>query len=294
MRRAPLSGRHHVGKPVSTPRRYRRSMPQETSPQETSRHEPVDVSALYRLDGSIAIVTGASSGMGNRFARVLHGAGATVVLAARRLDRLEATVAELGERAVAVRCDVGDEADRIALIDGVLERFGAIDVLVNNAGIGRPIAPELQPISDFRDVLEVNVVGLFHLAQLAGRHMLERRRGSIVNVASTVGLVGASPFTDPGYVASKGAVVSLTRELALEWATRGVRVNALAPGWFTTEMTAEVWRHEKATGYVRRNTPMGREGDVRELDAALLLLAGPGGSFITGQIVTVDGGWTAR
>ena len=246
------------------------------------------------LDGQVAIVTGASSGLGRRFAGVLHAAGATVVIAARRLERLEELSAELGERVIAVRCDVGLDSDREHLVAMTLERCGQIDVLVNNAGTNRPVAAEDEPIADFRRAIEINLVAPFHLAQLAGRAMLARGSGAIVNVASMLGLVASAPVDEASYCASKGGVVNLTRELAAQWASRGVRVNALAPGWFESEMTATMWSNESSLRFVRRNTPVGRHGRADELDGALLLLAGPAGSYIHGQTLVVDGGWTIR
>jgi len=246
------------------------------------------------LDDRVAIVTGASSGLGARFARVLHDAGADVVLAARRVERIEALAADLGPRAHAVPCDVAEHDDRERLVATTIERLGGLDILVNNAGIGHPQPAEDEPIDDFRAVFEVNVIGLFHLSQLAGRHMLERGRGSIVNIASILGLVAAAPINQAAYCASKGAVVNLTRELAAQWARRGVRVNAIAPGWFPSEMTADMWGDERSTAFVARNTPMGRPGTPEELDGVLLLLAGDASSYVTGQVLAVDGGWTAR
>jgi NAD(P)-dependent dehydrogenase (short-subunit alcohol dehydrogenase family) len=246
------------------------------------------------LDGAVAVVTGASSGLGERFARVLHAAGASVVLAARRTDRLEALAAELGPRALPVRCDVASADDRSALIETALSRLDRVDVLVNNAGIGTPSPAEDQPLDDFQRTMDVNVVAVFHLSQLAGRHMLQRGSGSIVNISSMFGVVAAAPVAHAAYCASKSAVIGLTRELAAQWASRGVRVNALAPGWFATEMNESMWTDERSLDHVRRGTPMRRRGEVGELDGALLLLAGDAGTFITGQTLVVDGGWTIR
>ena len=254
----------------------------------------IDLIAPFRLDGRVAVVTGASSGLGDRFARVLHAAGATVVVAARRTDRLESLAAELGERVVPVTCDVSVDADCEALVATAIGLDGHLDVLVNNAGIGSPVAAEDEPIDGFRDVVGVNLTGLFLLSQLAGRHMIERRSGSIVNLASVLGLVGSAPIKQASYCATKGAVVNLTRELGVQWARKGVRVNALAPGWFKSEMTELMFSDDGANGYMMRNCPMARAGDEHELDGALLFLASDASSYMTGQTLTIYGGWIAR
>ncbi|CAN5594861.1 MAG: SDR family NAD(P)-dependent oxidoreductase [Iamia sp.] len=257
--------------------------------------QAADPSMLFRLDGRTALVTGASAGLGERFARVLHSAGATVVVAARRVDRLDALVDELGERAVAVACDVSVEADLVALAEAAAEvAGGSVDVLVNNAGIGRPQPAETEPFEVFREVVDVNLNGLFRLTQLVAGPMLAARRGTIVNVASMLGQVAATPIKQASYCASKGAVVNLTRELGCQWARKGVRVNALAPGWFASEMTADMWDDEASQQFVASTCPMGRRGDPHELDGALLFLASDASTYVTGQILTVDGGWTAR
>ncbi len=247
----------------------------------------------FRLDERVAIVTGASSGLGARFARVLHAAGAHVVLAARRVERLEALAAELPDSLV-VPGDVAVDADLERLTTATLERHGRIDILVNNAGISANYPAEDEPIAEFRRVVDVNVNALFLLSQLVGRQMIEQGQGSIINIASILGLVASAPIKQASYTASKGAVVNLTRELAGEWARKGVRVNAIAPGWFPSEMTEEMWADEGSMNFVRRNAPMGRVGEIHELDGALLFLAGDASSYVTGQILAVDGGWTAR
>jgi hypothetical protein len=171
---------------------------------------------------------------------------------------------------------------------------GHLDVLVNNAGIGTPVPAEDEPIADFRQVVDVNLNGLFLLCQLAGRHMIERRAGAIVNLASVLGQVASAPIKQASYCATKGAVVNLTRELGVQWARKGVRVNALAPGWFPSEMTELMFTDEGANQYMQRNCPMARAGEVHELDSALLFLASDASSYMTGQTLTVDGGWVAR
>lgn len=253
----------------------------------------IDLDHLFRLDDRVAIVTGASSGLGDRFARVLHAAGATVVVAARRTDRLDRLAVEL-DGIMAVRCDVAVDEDLARLVDATVSAHGRIDILVNNAGIGTPVAAEDEPIDDFRRVVEVNLNALFALSQLVGRHMIARGEGSIINIASMLGLVASAPIKQASYTASKGAVVNLTRELGVQWARKGVRVNAIAPGWFPSEMTTDMFEAGPSADYLHRNAPIGRGGRTDELDGALLFLAGRASTYVTGHILTVDGGWTAR
>lgn len=254
----------------------------------------LDPLAQFRLDGRVVIVTGASSGLGARFARVLHAAGATVVMAARRVDRLESLAAELpGSDAVA--CDVGEDSSRIALVDGVLARHGRVDVLINNAGTATSHRPEDEPMDEWRSVMAVNLDGAFHLSQLvAKKDMLVRRSGNIINVASMLGLVSSGRLTQASYAASKGALVNLSRELACLWARKGIRVNALCPGWFATEINADLMGTEWGDKYLLERTPMGRIGRPDELDGAVLFLASDASSFVTGSTLVVDGGWTAH
>jgi len=251
---------------------------------------------LFDLDGRVAVVTGASSGLGERFARVLHGAGASVVAAARRSDRLAELEASIGDdsRFAVETADmtVDDDCDR--LVRAAIDRFGRIDILVNNAGVGTPQPAEEETPTRFREVIEINLNGLYTMSHLVGRTMIERRSGTIINIASILGLVASAPIKQASYCASKGAVVNLTRELAAQWARKGVRVNALAPGWFPSEMTAAMVVDDSAIAFVQRTCPMSRFGEPDELDGGLLFFASDASSYCTGQILAIDGGWTAR
>jgi len=254
----------------------------------------LDPLGTFALEGRVAIVTGASSGLGARFARVLDAAGARVVLAARRVERLEALAGGMRD-ALVVACDLATPNAPIALVDAAVAHYGQIDVLVNNAGIDHTEPALEESIDDFRRELEVNLVAPFELARAAARRMIESGRGgSVVNIASVLGIVGVGQIPDAGYAASKGGLVNMTRELAAQWARRGVRVNAIAPGWFFSEMTEErMFGDERSMRWVHQRTPMGRAGDEHELDGALLFLASDASSFVTGAVVPVDGGWTA-
>ena len=253
----------------------------------------IDPLAAFRLDGQVALVTGASSGLGDRFARVLHAVGATVVVAARREERLAALVGEL-PGALAIAADLSRADERERLVAEVVERYGTVDVLVNNAGVGHTVAVEDEDVDTFRRTMEINVTAVWHLCKEVGVPMVAQRSGSIVNVASMLGFVGSTPIKQAHYVASKGAVVTLTKELALQWARKGVRVNALCPGWFPSEMTAGMESDEGSQRFITTNSPMPRMGEADELDGPLLLLASRAGSFMTGHSLVVDGGWLAR
>jgi NAD(P)-dependent dehydrogenase (short-subunit alcohol dehydrogenase family) len=249
---------------------------------------PVDT-----LRDRVAIVTGASGGLGARFATVLAQAGAQVVACARRVERVE-ELARAQPGVVPVRCDVADPDDRARLVETALGVAGRIDVCVNNAGIASG-GPELQTtLETFTAVMRVNVEAVFALSQAVGQHMLAQGSGSVINVSSMFGLVAATPVPDAPYVASKSALNGLTRELANQWARDGVRVNAIAPGWFPSEMTSELFEDESAQRWFVRQCPMGRPGRIEELDGVLLFLASDASSYCTGQVITIDGGWTIR
>jgi hypothetical protein len=245
----------------------------------------------FSLQDRVAIVTGGSSGLGWQIGLGLRQAGATVVLVARRAETLVA-VAEQTDCAHFVG-DVTSDADRAELMASTLERFGAIDILVNNAGVASTGPAEDESVAGFRAVLETNLVAPFELSRLVGRHMLERGSGSIINIASVLGLVGNPRIPDAAYAASKGGLVVLTKELAAQWGRRGVRVNAVAPGYFETEMTTTMFDNERSVTWIGRNDPMGRPGREGELTGAVVYLASAASSYVTGQVLAVDGGWTA-
>jgi NAD(P)-dependent dehydrogenase (short-subunit alcohol dehydrogenase family) len=250
---------------------------------------------MFRLDGRTAIITGASSGLGVVMAEAMAGAGANVVLAARRADRIEglaSSIAKGGGKALAVPCDVSREEDVDRLVAAAQDRYGSVDILVNNAGVADPRPAEQESLEQFKRVLDVNLNGVFLCSQRCSRVMLKAGKGVMVNVASVLGVVGAGQIPQASYTASKGAVVNLTRELAAQWARRGIRVNALCPGWFPSEMTAEMFESDDAKRWIRKRTPMGRAGEPKELAGALLFLASDASSYVTGTTLLVDGGWT--
>ncbi|MFT7648389.1 MAG: NAD(P)-dependent dehydrogenase (short-subunit alcohol dehydrogenase family) [Candidatus Poriferisodalaceae bacterium] len=256
--------------------------------------QPVDPFAAFRLDGRVCLITGASSGLGERMARVYGAAGAKVVVAARRADRLTALAEDLPD-ALAISCDVGDDDACRSLIASTIEHYGQIDVLVNNAGISDAVNPARDADIDmFRRVVDINLNACFLLAGLAAQHMLPRGRGSIINIASVHGIVASAPNLQPAYAASKAGLVNLSRDLGVQWAKEGVRVNALCPGYFETELTQVMFEDDSMTDWINKNTPMRRGGTVNELDGAALFLASDASSYVTGAVLAVDGGWTAR
>ncbi|WP_275561372.1 SDR family oxidoreductase [Streptomyces sp. 5-6(2022)] len=256
---------------------------------------PRPAAELFSLQGRTALVTGASSGLGARFATVLAQAGATVFAAARRIEKLK-ELADSDARIHPVGCDVALAADRARLAGTALDATGRIDILVNNAATSGETRAEDESPDAFADVLGVNLTAPFHLARLVAE--APARDGapprSVINVSSILGLVTAAPLGGASYAASKAGLIGLTRELAGQWGPSGTRVNALAPGWFRTEMTADLFGDERSSRWVERNTLLRRGGGAHELDGALLFLASDASSYCTGQVLTVDGGWTAR
>ena len=246
---------------------------------------------LFRLDGKVAIVTGASSGLGVAFAKALAEAGADVALGARREDRLSSTAALVtaaGRRALPFRTDVSDPRSCQALVEETVRTLGGVDVLVNNAGVGTAVPATRETPEQFRAVVEVNLNGAYWMAQACGRVM--KPGSSIVNISSVIALHSGG-LPQAAYSATKAALLGLTRDLAQQWTGRkGIRVNALAPGFFASEMTEQY-----PPGYLESKVPRllaGRAGDPEELAAALLFLVSPAGGYVTGQTLVVDGGMT--
>jgi NAD(P)-dependent dehydrogenase (short-subunit alcohol dehydrogenase family) len=250
-----------------------------------------DSDGRFSLDGEVALVTGASSGLGQHFAGVLARAGAAVVLAARRVDRLETLAQEIGAaggKAAAVALDVRDPASVKAAFDAGEAALGPVSILVNNAGVTDPAYFTRMTEEQWRNVLDVNLDGVFRVGQEAARRMvLAGKGGSIINISSIVGLGAIKTLS--AYAASKAAVLALTRSWALELARDRVRVNAIAPGYISTELNDEFWETDAGKRMIA-HVPMRRLGRLEELDGPLLLLASKAGSFMTGSTIVVDGG----
>jgi 3-oxoacyl-[acyl-carrier protein] reductase len=245
---------------------------------------------IFRLDGRVALVTGASSGLGTRFAEVAAANGASVVLVARRADRLNALkekIEKAGGRAAVAEADVTDRASIARAFDAAEKAFGTVTLLVNNAGVAHANRAVDMPAEEWRRVLDTNLDAVFFTAQEAAKRMLAaKQRGSIVNIASILGL-GVSKGTI-AYAVAKAAVIQLTKTLALELAFKGVRVNAIAPGFVVTEINREFLTGEGAG--MTRHIPIGRFGEEHDLDGAFLLLASDAGRFMAGSTIVVDGG----
>ncbi|NYG60645.1 NAD(P)-dependent dehydrogenase (short-subunit alcohol dehydrogenase family) [Nocardioides daedukensis] len=249
------------------------------------------VTDMFRLDGKVAVVTGASSGLGVAFAQGFAEAGADIVLGARRVDRLEDTaqlVRDSGRRVLTVATDVADQAQCQALVDAAMAEFGRVDILVNNAGVGTAVPATHETVEQFTQVIDVNLNGCYWMAQACGRVM--GQGSSIINISSVLGLTTAG-LPQAAYAASKAGLNGLTRDLAQQWTGRkGIRVNSIAPGFFTSEMTDQY-----PPGYLeaqQTRIPSGRKGDPRELAATAVFLASPAAGYITGQVLPVDGGMT--
>jgi NAD(P)-dependent dehydrogenase (short-subunit alcohol dehydrogenase family) len=247
------------------------------------------------LDGKVAIITGASRGLGRSIATNLSAAGATVVVAARTVSNLDSFVAETkesGRRALAVACDVTDEDAVEALAAAAVTEFGRVDVLVNNSGVV-DVAPLLEQASDAWDrVIDTNLRGVYLVTRAVGRHMVEQRAGKVINIASSFGLMGVSQHA--AYTSSKAAVIAFTRCMAIEWARHNIQVNAIAPGYFETDINSELRADDAMMQTVLRRIPARRMGRADELGPWVLLLAGGASDFMTGSTIVIDGGQSAQ
>ena len=252
------------------------------------------VHSLFDLSGKTAIVTGGSRGIGKEMAEGLAEAGASLMLCARRAEWLDETVEEFRGRGFSVEgmvCDVAKADDVEAVVRTTKESFGSVDILINNAGISWGAMPEDMPLERWQQVIDVNLTGCFLFAQAAGRVMLQQGSGSIINIASISGLTSSAngPFY-AGYVASKAGLIGLTRELAASWGRKGIRVNAIAPGFFHSRLAdAVIDLYERS---IQENNVIPRVGEEGELKGAIVFLASDASSYITGQTLAIDGGMT--
>ncbi|HHV62719.1 MAG TPA: glucose 1-dehydrogenase [Firmicutes bacterium] len=250
----------------------------------------------FKLTDRVAIVTGAAQGLGEAMAQALAEAGADIVIADINEDLARSTAQRLsnvtGRQCIAIRTDVTDEPDVDAMVKATLDRFGKIDILVNNAGIVKHIPAEEMSLKDWDDVINLNLTAVFLCSQRVGRHMIQRKRGCIINISSMSGLIVNNPQPQVSYNASKAGVIMITRSLAAEWAKYGIRVNAIAPGYMETAMTRELLKTEMAIKNWIGMTPMNRPGQPSELGGAVVYLASDASSFTTGHILVVDGGYT--
>ena len=254
------------------------------------------MTSLFDLSGKTAIVTGGGTGIGRQMAQGLAEAGANLVLCARKAERCEQAASELeqlGVRAIGLGCDVRDPEQVQHVVTKAVEELGGVDVLVNNAGTVWGASPEEMPLEGWQKVIDVNLTGVFLFSQAAGRVMIERGGGVIVNIASVAGLQGGPPeiMNTIVYNASKGGVIAFTRDLACKWAQHGIRVNSIAPGWFPSDMSGYVLeRHEER---LKQHIPLGRFGGPHDLEGVVVFLASDASAYVTGHTLVVDGGESA-
>lgn len=249
----------------------------------------------FSLEGRTALLTGATAGIGRRFAHVLVDAGARVALVARREDLLDELVAELGSQVIAVPADLADSDAAARAADTALAELGSVDIIVNNAAfIAGGVRAEDESTTEIETTLGVNLIAPIVIAQRLFPHMKARGSGSIINITSMVADFGIGRLPQAAYAASKGGLNAISREWAAQWSRYGIRINAIAPGFIETEMTSPIIGVPKIADWIRSNTLLPRHGQVEDFDGVLLLLASDAGSYITGQVFRVDGGWTAH
>jgi NAD(P)-dependent dehydrogenase (short-subunit alcohol dehydrogenase family) len=256
---------------------------------------PVNVKKLFDLSGRVAIVTGGSIGLGRQMAEGLAEMGAKLVLCARKKERcLEAAgeLEKLGVEVLALGCDVKDPGSIQAVAEATVQQFGRVDILINNAGTSWGAPVEAMTIEQWNKVIETNLTGTFLFSQAVGKVMIAQRRGKIINIASVAGLRGSPPsFSAIGYSASKGGVIIFTKDLASKWGMHNIQVNAIAPGWFPTDMSGKVIERNKEM--LLAGIPLGRFGGPDDLKGAAVFLASDASNFVTGNILVVDGGQSA-
>jgi NAD(P)-dependent dehydrogenase (short-subunit alcohol dehydrogenase family) len=256
---------------------------------------PVNVKKLFDLSGRVAIVTGGSIGLGRQMAEGLAEMGANLVLCARKKERCEKAAEELkqlGVKTLALGCDVKDPASIRAVAEDTFKQFGRIDILINNAGTSWGAPVEAMTIEQWNKVIETNLTGTFLFSQAVGKVMIAQRRGKIINIASVAGLRGSAPsFSAIGYSASKGGVIIFTKDLACKWGMHNIQVNAIAPGWFPTDMSGKVI--ERQEEMLLAGIPLARFGGPDDLKGAAVFLASDASNFVTGSILVVDGGQSA-
>lgn len=253
------------------------------------------MSDLFSLKGKVAIVTGASSGLGVQFAKALARQGANVAIVARRLEKLESVKAEiekLGVKCLALKCDVSKSEEIKNTVSKVKEYFGTIDILVNNAGIGLVGPAEEQSDELWETMMSVNLNGVYYFSREVGKIMIEKKYGKIINIGSIHSTVAMKDLPITAYCTTKGGLEMLTKALANEWAKYNITVNAIGPAYFPSEMTEDVLENKDFLEYINSRCPMGRPGRDGELDGALIYFASDASSYTTGQLLTVDGGWT--
>ena len=253
------------------------------------------VKELMSLEGRVSVITGGATGLGLQMAHALAEAGSNIVICSRKVENCETAahdIEKLGVKALAVGCDVTKPDQVEALKDAAMKNFSRVDVLVNNAGRAWVAPPEDMPLERWQQVLDLNITAPFLCSQVLGREMIKAKRGKIINIASIAGLVGRNPkaYNSIAYGTSKGALVNFTRDLAIKWAQHNIQVNAIAPGYFATEMNRALIDNAEFNAWVCKRTPAGRWGQPDELAGTAVFLASSASNYITGQLLIVDGG----